>query len=152
MATGAPLSLHGTAVALAGAGVLLRGPSGAGKSDLALRLIEGAGVLISDDVVHVTQREARLWLAPPASIAGRLEVRGVGVVACPFMGEAPLVLLLDLVAPASLERLPQPAVETILGVEVPRFALAPFEASAVAKVRALLGALRHDGFRHDIAR
>ena len=56
---------HGTCIALAGRGVLIRGPSGSGKSDLALRLIDtpGNGIgaaplearLVADDQVHLTR-------------------------------------------------------------------------------------------------
>jgi len=133
-----PLLVHGSCVALGGEGVLLRGPSGAGKSDLALRLIDGGGVLVADDYADLTVESGRIWAAPRASIAGILEVRGAGPLSFPYLARAPLALLIDLEPPA--ERLPETATETILGIALPRFAIAPFEASAPAKIRALLRA------------
>jgi serine kinase of HPr protein (carbohydrate metabolism regulator) len=134
------LLTRGSCVALSGEGVLLRGPSGAGKSDLALRLIDGGATLVGDDYVDLSAEDGRLWAAGRAAIAGLLEIRGVGPLAFSYLPRAPLALLIDLEPPAT--RLPEPAAETILGIVVPRFALAPFEASAAAKIRALLRASR----------
>ena len=56
--------VYGTAVAIDGRAVLLRGPSGSGKSDLALRLIEGGAMLVSDDQTRLVREAGRLALAP----------------------------------------------------------------------------------------
>ena len=50
----------------------------------------------------------------------------------------PLALLVDLVPPERIERLPEPRRERLLGVDLPVLALAPFEASASAKLRLAL--------------
>ncbi|MGH7100047.1 MAG: HPr kinase/phosphorylase [Stellaceae bacterium] len=134
---GERLLIHGTAVALDGEAVLLRGPPGAGKSDLALRLIDGGGRLVADDQTEIFRRGDRLWARAPAALAGLLEIRGAGILPVAAMAEAPLALLVDLVAPAAIERLPEATVESLLGVSLRRLALAPFEASAAAKLRAL---------------
>ena len=42
------------------------------------------------------------------------------------------------IAPEHVERLPDPAEEEVLGVALPLLALAPFEASAPAKLRLAL--------------
>jgi hypothetical protein len=47
---------------------------------------------------------------------------------------APLSLLVDLVPADRIERLPDPAKENLLGIVLPVLALAPFEASAAAKL------------------
>ena len=135
MTTFQTIQVHASCVALAGIGVLLRGPSGAGKSDLALRLIDGGGRLVADDRVDLALRGDRLVARAPAAIAGQLEVRGIGVVAVASATEAPLGLVVDLVAPVAVERLPEPQYCRYLGVDVPLLALAPFEASAAAKLR-----------------
>lgn len=127
--------MHATCVALAQGAVLLRGPSGAGKSDLALRLIEGGALLVADDQVLLAAENGRLVARAPAPIAGRMEVRGLGIVPVATAAEAPVLLLADLVAPDTVERMPEPASETILGIALPRVALVPFEASAPAKLR-----------------
>jgi HPr kinase/phosphorylase len=46
----------------------------------------------------------------------------------------PLCLVADLVAPEEVERLPRPASCRIADVALPRLVLAPFEASAPAKL------------------
>jgi UPF0042 nucleotide-binding protein len=76
-------------------------------------------------------------------------VRGVGIVPAPAQPEAPVALVADLVA--APERLPEPAAETILGIAIPRIEIAPFEASAPAKLRlALAGAAGHIGAAADL--
>ncbi|MBI4185109.1 MAG: HPr kinase/phosphatase C-terminal domain-containing protein [Proteobacteria bacterium] len=132
--------VHGTALLLNGAGVLLRGPPGAGKSDLALRLIEGGARLVADDRVDLVREGERLIAAAPARLAGLLEVRGVGIVAVAHATRAALRLVVDLVAPDEVSRLPEPRRCRYLGLTLPLIALAPFEASAPAKLRLAVAA------------
>lgn len=127
--------VHGTCVELFGHGVLLRGPSGSGKSDLALRLIDGGARLVADDQVVLTAEAGRAQAAAPTRIAGRIEVRGVGIVQVAAIERVPLALVVDLVAPADVPRLPKPRECRLAGVALRTIALAPFEASAEAKVR-----------------
>lgn len=141
---GAALLLHASAVAIGGLGVLLRGRSGAGKSDLALRLIDGGAVLIGDDYVELRARGGRLLAAPPRTIAGLLEVRGLGIQRTPCR-PGPIGLVVDLVAPGRVERLPKPRQVEFLGVKLPLLRLAPFQASTPAKVRLALAAVRAAG-------
>lgn len=129
------LNIYATAVALGGAGVLLRGPSGAGKSDLALRLIDAGGLLIADDRVDLTVTEGRLLASPPASIAGLLEVRGLGILRFPWTARTPIALVVDLARPEAIERLPSPTTTLLLSVRLPSMRLDPWPASAVMKLR-----------------
>lgn len=135
------IRLHGTAIAVARDGVLLRGPSGSGKSDLALRLIDDGAKLISDDQTELRCVDGTVAMTAPATIAGRMEVRGVGIVRVPWQASAPLRLVVDLSPAAAIERLPEPAFCRFFDRAVPLLALAPFEASAPAKLRAALRAL-----------
>jgi len=128
-------NVHGTAVELDGIGVLLRGPPGSGKSDLALRLIDGGARLVADDRCILRRERGRIMLSAPPAIAGLLEVRGVGVVAVARAGTTRLGLVVDLVVGGRVARLPGRARCRYLGVPLARLALAPFEASAAAKVR-----------------
>lgn len=137
--------VHATSVALRigrhWQGVLLRGPSGAGKSDLALRLIEAGGRLISDDQTHLARQGHNLIASAPKTLAGMIEARGVGIMRLShsqLLARAPLALAVDLVAPDKVERLPEPIRELVLGISLPILALAPFEDSAVAKLRLAL--------------
>jgi serine kinase of HPr protein (carbohydrate metabolism regulator) len=145
-----PLILRGSCVSIGGRAVLLRGESGSGKSDLALRLIDGGAALVSDDYVQAERRGDLVWAVAPAQIAGLLEIRGAGVVALDHHEEAALRLIIDLAASEAVIRLPDPAFEPILGVNLPKFALAPFEASTPAKIRLLLHALDTRAFRMDL--
>lgn len=136
--------IHATCIALAGRGVLLRGPSGAGKSDLALRLIDDGALLVSDDQTELERDGETLLARPPTTIAGLLEVRGVGLVRMPYLKCVSLHLAIDLVAPSQVERLPEPDTLELLGLPLRRLCLAPFEASAAAKVRLAMRASTGD--------
>lgn len=92
--TDAPL--HATCIAIDGRGVLLLGDSGAGKSDLALRLIDRGAVLVSDDYCRCTPDGGRLIAAAPETIAGRMEVRHIGIVVMPHLAQVPVALAIRL--------------------------------------------------------
>ncbi len=127
--------MHGSAVAIGGRGVLLLGASGSGKSDLALRLIDRGAVLIADDQVELVQRRGRLHACALATIHGKLEVRGIGLVDVDAVA-APISLVVDL--EGEPERLPEPGAMTIEDIRLPLVALAPFDASAPIKVELAL--------------
>jgi HPr kinase/phosphorylase len=135
------LLVHGTAVAIDGEAILLRGPSGAGKSDLGLRLIDGGADLVADDQALLQRSGARVMVRAPDTIAGMIEVRGVGIVRVGAVAEAPLALIVDLLPSGEIERLPESRFDMVLGVAVPLISLAPFEGSAAAKLRLILCAL-----------
>lgn len=137
------ITVHATVIARRGVAALLRGPSGAGKSDLALRLLAmpaspnlptGDFTLISDDQVQLSITAGQLTATAPATIAGRMEVRGLGIVTLPATASARVVLVADLVQSGQVERLPEPDTVELLGVAVPLVRLAPFEASAPIKL------------------
>jgi HPr kinase/phosphorylase len=137
------IRIHGTALALGGEGILLRGPSGSGKSDLALRLIDSGARRIADDQTELRDIAGAPRLSAPAAIAGKLEIRGLGIVAVPHQVSAILRLVVDLRPPETIDRMPAPAWCRFFGYDVPAIALAPFEASAPAKLRAAVAALAH---------
>lgn len=128
--------MHASCVAIGGRGVLIRGPSGSGKSDLALRLIDRGAELVSDDYTRLEAVEGRLLASAPATIAGRIEARGVGILDRPCVGPVAIALLVDLAAP--VERLPEPRDESLAGCAIPMIALAALEASAPIKLEAAL--------------
>jgi HPr kinase/phosphorylase len=143
--SGETILVHATAVAIGGRAVLLRGPSGSGKSDLALRLIDAGARLVSDDYSKLQREDDTIVVRAPKPISGLIEVRGVGILKIEALAPAPLALIVDLVAPQHVERLPEPCSETIFGLAIPVVAIAPFEASAAAKLRFALAAGFGDG-------
>jgi serine kinase of HPr protein (carbohydrate metabolism regulator) len=129
--------IHASCVAIDGRAVLLAGGSGSGKSDLALRLIDRGAALVSDDYTQVRGAGDRLYASAPSTIAGKIEMRGVGIVEMTARGEAPVCLHLDL--ESMPERLPDPQTVDLDGLSLPSLALRALEASAPLKVeRALL--------------
>jgi HPr kinase/phosphorylase len=104
--------MHGSCVSRNGEAVLLLGPSGSGKSDLVLRLLALGFDLVADDQVEVRDGAA----SPPESLAGLLEVRGIGIVRLPHRAPARVALVAELGHPD--ERMPEPALHAELGVPV----------------------------------
>ena len=134
-------TVHATCVAFDGHGVLLRGPPGSGKSDLAARAIDAGARLVADDRVTLVRRSVSIVASAPLSIRGMIELRGLGILRIDAEEESPLALVADLVAPDRIERLPEPDRCVLLGIDLPLVRLAPFEASALTKLRfALAGA------------
>ena len=126
-------AIHATAVAtqIAGdwRGVLLTGASGSGKSDLALRLFGEGWRLIGDDYVHVWRSGGAVFATAPDQIAGRIEARGLGIVAIPsrWISRIALVVACGQVPP---ERLPEPDHVEIAGLRLPCLTLDIRPASA----------------------
>jgi HPr kinase/phosphorylase len=121
-------SVHASAVLVGDRAVLIRGPSGAGKSHLAFDLILAGraghippAVLVGDDRVHLEKKQGQLMVRPARALAGLIEIRGLGIRACDFAGEAIVGLVVDLSA-ADAERLPPPEalLASILGIKIPR--------------------------------
>ncbi len=138
--TQSPHMIHATSVAIGGRAVLLHGPSGAGKSDLALRLIDRGARLVSDDYTLLTPADGRLMADAPATIAGKMEVRGLGVIDMPPAGETPVALIAELAGP--VERLPDEGLSrSLAGIDVPLLHIAALEPSAPIKVELALKAL-----------
>ena len=129
--------------------VLICGPSGAGKSDLALRLIDEGALLVADDQTRLQKQDGqkqdvRLYATPPETIAGLLEVRGLGLVRLPYRSSSPVFLKIDLVEASQIERMPVARTCIVDGVVLPWMQLDPFSASATARVRLALRWARGD--------
>jgi serine kinase of HPr protein (carbohydrate metabolism regulator) len=133
-------ALHASAVAIDGRAVLIMGPSGAGKSDLALRLLDRGFTLVSDDQTLVRRDGDRLIASAPATIAGKLEIRGVGIVDMECVANVPVCLLVELTS--DIQRLPDDSRERpILGVPLPLVSIDALTASAASKVALALDRL-----------
>ena len=126
-------TVHASTVARAGRAVLITGPSGSGKSDLALRLLDRGFVLVSDDQTILKREGDRLTASPPQTIAGKLEVRGIGIVEMDHQSNVPIALLVELTS--AIQRLPDEDRErSFLGIAVPLVSIDAMAASAPAKV------------------
>ena len=121
-------SVHASAVKVGNRAVLIRGPSGAGKSRLAFDLILAGrsgqiphAVLVGDDRVHLDASRGQLVVRPARELAGRIEIRGLGIRRCDFAEEAIVGLIVDLGAPDA-ERLPpaEALAAQISGILIPR--------------------------------
>ena len=105
----AATNIHATGLVLGSTGLILRGPSGAGKSLLALELIDEwemrgeSAKLVSDDRIDIEVTATGLAMRAPKAIEGLVELRGRGIVSRPFVPQAPLHLVVDLVD--TLERM-----------------------------------------------
>jgi HPr kinase/phosphorylase len=116
--------MHASCATRDGLGLLLTGAPGSGKSDLLLRLLDRGFSLVADDQVDIG---ADGMARPPEALAGLLEVRGLGVMRLPFVGETRPVLVARLIAGAP-PRLPEPSRDSGLGL--PAIAVDPRPASA----------------------
>ncbi len=110
--------LHASAVSHAGRALLILGPSGSGKSALALQLMGLGAALIADDRTELSLRDGHPVAACPAAIRGRIEARGLGILAADPAPPAPVALAVDM-GIAATERMPPARSITLLGVEIP---------------------------------
>ena len=130
------MRIHATSIVIDGIGVLLTGASGSGKSDLALRMIDRGARLLSDDYTELAVRDGQLLGCPPTALAGKIEVRGVGIIDCDHLPKAMIGLQVRL--DAKLERMPEPEIINHLGVNIALCTLCALEASAPLKLEALM--------------
>lgn len=141
------VNVHATAIVIGGLGILIRGPSRSGKSSLALsalRRAEAAGLeaaLVADDQVFLetvrTGPESAptgLFAVAPPSIRGLIEISGVGILKEAFVERAAIGLVVDLLDPAAIERLPEAATIRLEGVKTARVQLGQREASFGADI------------------
>ena len=118
-------ALHqATCVAIRGRGVLIEGPPGSGKSSLALALIDRGAVLVGDDGVSLEPREGAVFASPAPAIAGKLEVRNLGLLDFPTVADVPVALVLRL-DPAAERWIERADVATLCGIALPLIRLDP---------------------------
>ncbi len=144
---------HATFVKVANLGVLVLGRSGAGKSTLALALIDNAGhgigkvdlpaTLIADDQVCLWQdpETKQIYGKAPETIAGLLEIRGLGIVHVEHVPQYPLGLVVQISQANEIDRLPgfPDTCTHILGKAIPLIGISSEDVNAAARVRACVG-------------
>jgi serine kinase of HPr protein (carbohydrate metabolism regulator) len=120
-----PLNIHGTALLIGDRGVLITGPSGSGKTTLALTLIDHCWAhrvfsrLIADDQLFATAHAGRLVCRAPGTIAGLVEVHGIGPRPLAFEPVGVVDLVVRLVEPTQMARLQDETFATIAGCRLP---------------------------------
>jgi HPr kinase/phosphorylase len=112
-----PQTVHATCVALDGRGVLILGPSGAGKSALGLELMAYGAVLVADDQTQLARQGRDVIASCPPEIAGKIEARGIGILAATIQPFAPVALIVNL-GQTETDRLPPKRQVDLLGVRI----------------------------------
>ena len=130
---------------------MLEGRPGSGKSSLALRLVDESGYglgsellrgrLVADDQLVITLKQGALWASAPESLAGKIEVRGVGILQAEVLQEVELSLVVTLTPVADIERLPVPETVEILGQILPLYRMDASLAVTPSRLRAIVSSL-----------
>lgn len=135
--SGPPRTVHASCVLVGEAGILIEGSSGAGKSTLAREIVAAGRLagrfarLVSDDRTRVQACHGRVVARAVAAIAGRIEIRGLGIVGTPHEGSAVVRLAISLSSEAPPRwPLPEEGLAPLCGIMVPRLSLRSGAASA----------------------
>jgi serine kinase of HPr protein (carbohydrate metabolism regulator) len=123
-------TVHACAVLVGARALLIRGPAGSGKSLLTFRLIAAAqsgllpfARLVGDDRIRLEPCHGQLLARAPDTLAGLIEVRGLGIRELPHEPVAVVGGVIDLGAPDA-ERLPNQAEIEVEGVKLPQLKIA----------------------------
>lgn len=134
--------LHASCVRMGMEAILILGASGTGKSSLALTLMGMGAELVADDRTILRRAGNRLIADAPASIRGRVEARGIGILSASAAGPTPLCLIVDL-DQSETERLPPRREMALSGVTLP-VVLGPSRPALAPALRQLMLAGRAD--------
>ncbi|SHH92618.1 HPr kinase/phosphorylase [Marivita hallyeonensis] len=113
-----PLTIHATAVAVAGQAAMFIGASGSGKSSLALEMMARGADLVADDRVIVTRESDSLWVSCPDPLRGRIEARGLGILHARSVDRARLAVVVDMDQTEQTRMPPERSIE-YLNVKLP---------------------------------
>ncbi|WP_448665082.1 HPr kinase/phosphorylase [Sphingomonas sp. CJ20] len=126
-------TVQAVCVAIDGRGVLIEGRSSEARVDLALLLLDRGAMLVSGERTLCERKTKALRASAPPGSAGKIEVRGLGVLSMPHVADAPLdlvVVLLD-----TPPRFPEDVrYRNIAGIDVPVLALGAQDFAAPVKV------------------
>ena len=132
MAAVSSVTILAAGVAVNGRGVLIECREGDARIGLALRMIDRGAALVADSQTVCLRQGQQLLASAPAGAAGRIEVRGLGVVAMPHVERVPVELLIVLLDAGP--RFPDDKrTRSIAGIEIPVLALGADDAAAPIK-------------------
>jgi serine kinase of HPr protein (carbohydrate metabolism regulator) len=137
------ITVHASVARVGNRGVLIRGASGSGKSALLMGLLvsrDADAMLVADDRAILAVEDGRLVASVPPSLAGLMEIRGVGVVRREYLPATRVDLVVDLKPLAECPRHPagEDAFVELAGVHLPRIFIAIGAHDGVARVIAAL--------------
>ncbi|TPW28404.1 HPr kinase/phosphorylase [Pararhizobium mangrovi] len=147
---GEPANVHASAIVVGTTGLVFLGPSGSGKSARALACLAEAhalglfSALVADDQILVRTAGGVVLAEAPAAIAGRIERRGTGLLAMPYLKTAVVHLVVLCALPGTAERLPEPPEPVMLAGVGPLPAL---HAGGETATLAMVAACRPDLLR-----
>lgn len=137
-------TIHASAVLIGAKAALIRGPSGAGKSQLVWNILTAAAQgalpfarLVADDRAHIESHSGRLLVRPAHSLAGMIEIHGLGIRRVAYEPVAVVGLIVDLAA-SDAGRYPKTEIAVIGGITLPRLAVA----GGIAALPLVLASLR----------
>jgi serine kinase of HPr protein (carbohydrate metabolism regulator) len=138
-------TIHASAVLVGPKAILIRGPSGSGKSMLAWNLVTTAeqsvlpfARLVADDRAYLESRSGRLLVRPAETLAGMIEIHGLGIRQIEFEPIAVVGLVVDLsAADAARNPLAEARGALIQGITLPRLPVA----AGIAALPLVLAAL-----------
>ena len=134
--------LHGGVLAIGEKGLLILGDSGVGKSRLMLDILSDqkppTAMLVADDRVTLSRQANQIIARPHPLIAGKLEIRGLGIREFPFLEAVVLHAVIRLILEIPT-RYPEDSdlSTSILGVTLP-FASFRTQAFSAQHLRAIL--------------
>jgi len=125
-------TIYASAVLVGPKAVLIRGPSGSGKSRLAWDLLIAAtqglvpfARLVADDRAYLENHAGRLVVRPAQSLAGLIEIRGLGIRKVEAEPLAVVGLVVDLDAADGARHPEKAAAKAVVdGVSLPRLGVA----------------------------
>src|SRR3546814_15801880 len=99
-----------------------------------MRISDWSSDVCSSDLYTSVRRKGKMLLAsPPENIAGKIEVRGIGLVEMTHVSDVPVALVVQLFD--VVDRMtPTPELRVMAGISIPVMKIAPKESSAPLKV------------------
>lgn len=136
------VGVHGTAVSIEGAGLVITGPSGSGKSGLAAQLLAFGADLVCDDIVILEARPEGVMATAPPGAPSAIELRGLGI--APIRTRTPVPVAAILSLGPSMGRLPETTFLRILDRDL-RHASHPHTMDLAAKLLVWMQGFRDGG-------